>query len=209
MIDELIERTTLKALVAKRIVETVGSQELAAGARLLDDKMSSALGDGKATWRETSQLLEQPGVLAKSENGGTCNTKLSTQSVQDICEVRSLLEPEVAALAHWKLTRQDFHELVRLRERMGLERERKDYLNASNSGMAFRQFGRKSLGNVAPEEGFNREIKRVFTETLKVFKSENLIWGRSPCVQSQTEQNPASGKVRGDSPRKSETRGSV
>lgn len=228
----MFERKTLKTSVADHILDAIINRELQPGERLLENEMASSLGVAKTTLREALQYLEHQGVLTKSEKRGTYITELSPQDVRDFYEVRIMLEPEAAVLANRRLTNGDSDELERLLERMRVAGERRDYLNASKSDMAFHQLIWKASGNIALEKALNAvsvpmfafsglyllklfldntsayarichdhrvlldtlkagpagEVRKVFTEKLKVFQSENLIGAEALEANQSQEQ---------------------
>lgn len=175
-------RKTVKISVAEHLLEAIGKRELQPGERIIEGKMALSLGVAKSTLREALQDLEYQGVLMKFENRGTYVTKLTTQNVQDIYNVRIKLEPEAAVLAHHHLTPKDDTQLLALLNEMRNAGEQKDYFNASKNDMAFHQLVWKLSGNLALEKALNAISTPMFAFTglylLGLFSHSASDYGR-------------------------------
>ncbi|MGH9402355.1 MAG: GntR family transcriptional regulator [Terriglobia bacterium] len=150
-----IYRKTLRNHLGEHLLDAIINREIRPGDRIVEGKLARDLGVAKTTLREALNDLEHRGLIIKSSNGSTYVTKLTVNDVDNIYNVRLLLEPEAAALAHQRLTPRDYAHLAHLLDKMKAAGERKDYLDASKNDMVFHQVIWELSGNMVLARALN------------------------------------------------------
>lgn len=88
----------MKPSVADQMLDGIVNRGLCPGERILENEVAKSLGMARTTLREVRQYLENHAVMTKAENRGTYVTRLATQDVRDIYDVRMMFEPEAEGL---------------------------------------------------------------------------------------------------------------
>jgi DNA-binding GntR family transcriptional regulator len=136
-----VERVApLREQVADGMMRALLNGRFLPGERLTEGRVAEVLGVSRTPVREAFGVLEQRGILMRRDGGGIFVVKPSLRSLEDVFELRRLLEPYAARLAARRVKSTD---LARLRKAMAKLRK----LVPTGSAAA-----------IAEE---NREIRRV------------------------------------------------
>ena len=139
-----VERVApLREQVADGMMRALLNGRFLPGERLTEGRVAEVLGVSRTPVREAFGVLEQRGILTRRDGGGIFVVKPSLRSLEDVFELRRLLEPYAARLAARRVKSTD---LARLRKAMAKLRK----LVPTGSAAA-----------IAEE---NREIRRVLFE---------------------------------------------
>jgi DNA-binding GntR family transcriptional regulator len=84
------------------------------GDRLVEIDLCAVLNVSRTPLREAFNRLAHEGLVTASPYRGYSVAPLSAESFQDLCEVRRLIEPQVAALAAERATPEDTSRLLKL-----------------------------------------------------------------------------------------------
>ncbi len=84
------------------------------GSRLVEVELCTTLNVSRTPLREAFNRLAHEGLVLASPYRGYSVAPLSAGSFQDLCEVRRLIEPQVAALAAERATPEDTAQLLEL-----------------------------------------------------------------------------------------------
>jgi DNA-binding GntR family transcriptional regulator len=144
-----IEHQSLRQKVSADLLDAILRGELLPGDRLVEDKLARQLGVSKTTLREAFQGLEHQGLLTRNDHRGTFVTKLSQQEIEDAYAIRLRLEPMAAALAHQRMTPEDFSELTHLLDNVRAACEREDFADVFKNDTKFHQMIWHKSGNTA------------------------------------------------------------
>ena len=97
---EAVHVRSLAEAAAQSLREAIIAGKLKPGERLIEQKLASQLGIGQPTLREALKELEYQGFVRKLANKGrTFVTKLSTEDISKIHQVRMVLEVLAVDLA--------------------------------------------------------------------------------------------------------------
>lgn len=99
---------SLKGHVAARLRERIANGELALGAPLSDKALAEALGISRTPVREALLQLRSEGLVVMHPQSGTYVFDATPREVEDICQVRSILETGALQV----LTRRELPALV-------------------------------------------------------------------------------------------------
>lgn len=113
------QRSPIAEHVYERLIDMFISGEIAAGQRLSVDGLSRELQVSQTPIRRALTLLEADGLAHNSYLAGyTAAEKLTEEELDELFEVRLLIEPKAAALAAQRGTAEQFDEIEALSERM-------------------------------------------------------------------------------------------
>ena len=90
--DRLRRRSRIPEQVAVLVHDLIISGELKPGDRIVESRLAKKVGIGHPTVREALVALEHQGLVVRNANQGCFVTKLSSQEITQILNVRSCLE---------------------------------------------------------------------------------------------------------------------
>lgn len=106
------------SVLADRVYEALKHRILTCtlkpGDRLIELNLCATLNVSRTPLREAFNRLSHEGLVQASPYRGYSVAPLSARSFQDLCEVRRLIEPQVAALAAERATAEDTSKLLHL-----------------------------------------------------------------------------------------------
>jgi len=115
-------RFTLRESVADQIRSAIGDGSLTAGVHLAEVELSESLGVSRATLREALRQLQQEGLLTQDTRGRLSVRRVTAEEVDDIFEVRQMLEAlAVRRLCAKEERASDVDELRRKLDRLKIE----------------------------------------------------------------------------------------
>lgn len=127
----LIARKTVAMQVFERLRAMILSGELKGGEKLRQEKLASLLGVSRVPVREAINQLEAEGLVSVETHKGAVVTAFSIEALQEMYELRGLLEPWLLGLAIPKMAQEDFDAAERLLDEM-LENEAQVHWSAMN-----------------------------------------------------------------------------
>lgn len=113
-----IQRKTLAQEVADRLIEGISNDEYAIGEKLpIESELMKIYGVGRSSIREAIKILSIKGILNVQQGVGTfvvaknaqesLESQMNKAEIQDVQEVRSLLDSKIAAKAAMNRTEED------------------------------------------------------------------------------------------------------
>ncbi|UFH30925.1 FadR family transcriptional regulator [Chryseobacterium sp. C-71] len=113
-----IQRKTLAQEVADRLIEGISNDEYAIGEKLpIESELMKIYGVGRSSIREAIKILSIKGILNVQQGVGTfvvaknaqesLESQMNKAEIQDVQEVRSLLDSKIAAKAAINRTEED------------------------------------------------------------------------------------------------------
>lgn len=113
-----IQRKTLAQEVADRLIEGISSDEYAIGEKLpIESELMKIYGVGRSSIREAIKILSIKGILNVQQGVGTfvvaknaqesLESQMNKAEIQEVQEVRSLLDSKIAAKAAMNRTEED------------------------------------------------------------------------------------------------------
>jgi DNA-binding GntR family transcriptional regulator len=110
---EVLQQHSLNALVQRALERRILSGELAPGTKLVETDIAAALGVSRGPVREAFRTLAQSGLVHTEKNRGVRVRELAPEDVNDLYEVRAVLDGLIGRLAAKRIGRA---QLARLRE---------------------------------------------------------------------------------------------
>ncbi len=128
-----IRRETLETQVYQVLRTAILERQLASGERLVQDELATKLGTSRIPVRDALKRLEVEGLVTADERGSYFVSTFGVEDLEEIYDLRALLEPYAAAKAVNKLTAGELEALERLVQDMvqtaARDRERYVQLN--------------------------------------------------------------------------------
>lgn len=119
LIDQAREtHVTAQELVLHTVREAIMTNIFQPGVRLRQEELAEAFGTSRIPIREALRALEYEGLVQSIPHRGFTVTRLDADDVEEVYELRILLESEAVRLAIPLLTDEDMLELERLFDRM-------------------------------------------------------------------------------------------
>ena len=112
------ENATAQELVLSSVRTAILAGVLAPGARLRQEELADVFGTSRIPVREALRALEYEGLVTSEPHRGFTVTSLDADDVQEVYDLRILLESEAVKLALPLLTADDLEDLERLFARM-------------------------------------------------------------------------------------------
>ncbi len=165
---------SLRTRLTEWLFDAILRGDLAPGTRIVEGKLARQLEVAQTTLREALQELEHQGLVTKSERRGNFVTKLTPKDMEDIYVVRLELEPIAAALAHQRMTAEDYRQLARILDEMRRASDRQDYLQVLKLDMSFHQSIWRLSGNRFVEKALNVVCPPVFANYMIRISSGDL-----------------------------------
>lgn len=114
----LRERRALRVDVRESLTQAIARGHFKPGERIVESRVAREMGVSQATIRESLRELEATGIVDYSTNRGCVVRKLERADIDEMYEMRALLEGEAARRAVTRLTPDDLAELDALVDEM-------------------------------------------------------------------------------------------
>lgn len=127
---ELLRAQSLTSLVQSELERRIISGEIAAGAKLNEVDVASALGVSRGPVREAFRALSQAGLVSVEKNRGVFVRQVSLAEASEYYEVRAALEGLIGRLAAERITAEELDQLrviVRRMHRVQKSRRAEEY----------------------------------------------------------------------------------
>jgi len=121
-----IEYKNLNQLVYERLRSEIFEGKLPPGSRIKQEEITQKLGVSRTPVREALQRLEAIGLIQSVRRGSAIVSPISRKRIDEIFELRALLESHAAVSAADKLTEKDFKKLHKLISEMDVHYSDRD-----------------------------------------------------------------------------------
>lgn len=111
---DIIKKSTLRNDVSRKIRESIFSNELKPGERIVETKLAKELGVSQSPVREAIRELELMGIIESKPYLGTFVKKLTTKDIRDAYKVRTYLEMLAVSEAIKYITETDLEKMGEL-----------------------------------------------------------------------------------------------
>jgi DNA-binding GntR family transcriptional regulator len=116
-----IQHRTIAAAVAESLRHRILDGDFKAGFPLRQDALASEFGVSRIPIREALMQLEAEGLVKIHPHRGAIVSELSTDEVQELFELRALLEPRLLRASVGHLTSNDYDKLSRILQEYSAE----------------------------------------------------------------------------------------
>jgi DNA-binding GntR family transcriptional regulator len=146
-----IKNRTLSSVIAEKLRQEILDGTHASGAQLRQDALAAAFGVSRIPLREAFFQLEAEGLLQIIPHKGAIVTALSPLEINDIFDLRAVLEPRLLTHSIPHLTNQDFDALMVIQSQFSDAIESKDLRvwGALNAQLHMTLYSRSQLTQTA------------------------------------------------------------
>ena len=142
-----IKRSILRNRLSSHLFDAILHGELQPGERIVEGRLARELGVAQGTLREALQELEHQGLVTKYDHRGSFVSKLTTEDIEDIYQVRLELEPLAAKRAYERMDEEQFAHLASLVEQMRVLGKKRDFVDLLKTDLAFHRAVWRLSGN--------------------------------------------------------------
>lgn len=165
----LLQNNSLATLVQAEIEKLILSGAIPAGGKLTEANLAVQLGVSRGPVREAFRMLEEAGLVRTEKNRGVFVRSIPLQEVQDIFELRAVLEQHVGTKVAQLATAADVRGLRTLLREMEQAAKLGDASAYHRSNLAFHD----RLFELAGNTKLTATYKRLVNE-LTLFRRQNL-----------------------------------
>ncbi|WP_265132378.1 FadR/GntR family transcriptional regulator [Chryseobacterium oranimense] len=205
-----IQRRTLAQEVAERLIEGIINDQYSIGEKLpIEPELMKIYGVGRSSIREAIKILSIKGVLSVQQGVGTfvtsknvqesLETKIDKAEIEEVYEVRSVLDSKIAARAAIHRSEEDLKKMkmyLDLREKLAGENQA---LECYQADINFHISIAEACGNALLEEIYkitSKHILRSFesshnnnTDSFKI--SQKIHMDLYQCIENKDPENAA------------------
>lgn len=114
----LVDKSTLHQRVVSQLREAILRGEFQPGERLVQEELAEAMGVSRMPIREAIRQLEKEGLVTVEAHKGAYVTPLTAEDIEEIYELRAILEAKAVERSLPNLTDEDKRRLRQLSEAM-------------------------------------------------------------------------------------------
>lgn len=146
-----IKNRTLSSVIAERLRQEILEGTRASGAQLRQDALATAFGVSRIPLREALFQLEAEGLVQIVPHKGAIVTTLSPFEINDVFDLRALLEPRLFKHSIPHLTEEDFDALAAIQSKFSAAIGSKDMRvwGALNAQLHMTLYSRSQLSQTA------------------------------------------------------------
>lgn len=166
-----IQPEVLKDKVVETLRDAILAGDLRSGERLIEGHLIKQLGVSRAPLRDALWQLEKQGYVRMVPHKGTYVISLSVQEIEEIYDVRAVLEGHAAGLAKQRIRPQDVKELRKFLKARQNALSQGDLPAIFNNDLMFHQYIWTLSGNRKLEKVLQNICPGLFTYLLVKYQS--------------------------------------
>lgn len=145
--EHLIIQKPLSELIADQIKRSIWKKELQFGDRLLETELSEKFDVSRSTIREALKILEIEELVISKARKGTYITQFSDKDVEEITELRAMIEARAFIHALPRMEEKHYLDLEKIIAKMKTGAENKDWNELFDLDMQFHRYVVDLSGN--------------------------------------------------------------
>lgn len=145
--ESLILQRPLSELIADQIKQSIWNKELQFGDRLLETELAEKFDVSRSTIREALKILEIEELVISKSRKGTYITQFSDKDLDEITELRTMIESHAFIDAIPRLEMKHLQELEKITEKMKKGADREDWSELFDLDMQFHSYVVNLSGN--------------------------------------------------------------
>lgn len=138
--DKTIRIKSLGVVVADEIRRRIWTKEFKFGERLIEADLATEMGISRSSLREAFQILEHEALVENVARKGTFINQFTKNDLEEIKEVRLLIEVPALVQAVSKITEKDFEYLEGLLELIKLQIKEENWYKLFDLDMQFHHY---------------------------------------------------------------------
>ena len=177
----LLQNNSLTTLVQAEIEKLILSGAIGGGEKLTESSLAEQLGVSRGPVREAFRMLEEAGLVRTEKNRGVFVRTISLQEVQEIFELRALLEQHVGSKAAQQAKAADVRALKVMLRQMDQAAKTADAAAFHESNLAFHDRLFAVAGNSKLTAMYTRLVNELrlcrrlnlTPESMKIYAAEH------------------------------------
>ncbi|GAA0590564.1 GntR family transcriptional regulator [Virgibacillus siamensis] len=145
--DNIIVQKPLSELIADQLKKDIWSESIKFGDRLLETDLAEHFDVSRSTIREAFKILETEELIVSKARKGTYVADFTEQDLNEIIELRTLIESQAFKKAMPKLDEQQLEKLKKITEQMKIKADEHDWNGLFDLDMEFHSFVVNLCGN--------------------------------------------------------------
>ncbi|GAA0447099.1 GntR family transcriptional regulator [Lentibacillus halophilus] len=140
-------RKSLSGFIADQLKSRIWNKEIQLGERLLESDLAYVFDVSRSTIREALISLESEGIAVSHARKGTYVASFSQQDIDEIIELRTLLEKHAFAQAYYFLEKHHVNDLQAVVDQMKTKADESNWNALFNLDMQFHNYVVRMCGN--------------------------------------------------------------
>lgn len=145
--DNIILQKPLSQLIADQLKRKIWNKEIRFGERLLESELAENYDVSRSTIREALKILEIEELVISKARKGTYVADFTQQDLDEIIELRTLIESQAFTKAIPKLDREHIQDLEKITEQMKEKVNEKNWNDLFDLDMKFHSYVVNLCGN--------------------------------------------------------------
>jgi DNA-binding GntR family transcriptional regulator len=174
--EDIIVRKSLGEIIANHLKQDIYNQKIKFGERLIEADLAERFDVSRSTIRESLKILEQEELVMSKSRKGTFVSEFTEQDLDEMTELRLIIEPKAFMNALSCMERKNFQDLEQIIEKMKMEAENSNWNALFDLDMQFHQYVINMCGNsriIKIYESINVQI-RVYLAHLDQYYSSPM-----------------------------------
>lgn len=142
-----IQSQSLSSVICDQLEEMILAGKIQSGERINESQLSNVLGVSRAPIREACRQLERSGMVEVRINRGTYVKEIDIQEVEELYEIRAVLDALAGEKAAQVITSKQLRELERHLEKMGTATEGENHAHYFDANLEFHMCIMRIAGN--------------------------------------------------------------
>jgi DNA-binding GntR family transcriptional regulator len=183
----------------ERLRDAIITGHFAPGARLIERELCEAMGVSRTSIREVLRRLEAEQLIEVEPRRGPIVARLSRKQVEEIYEVRALLEAAIVRRFAVEASAENIGELRRIYEKLSVVRDQRDVAAIVNTTREFSEYmmavvDHELIGDIHQKLTARISVARVFAISLPGRLQQSA--GELAAVMDAIERRDADGAAR-------------
>ncbi|WP_099159762.1 GntR family transcriptional regulator [Virgibacillus ndiopensis] len=145
--DSIILQKPLSQLIADQLKRRIWNKEIQFGERLLETDLAEKYDVSRSTIREALKILEIEELVISQARKGTYVADFTQQDLDEIIELRTLIEAKAFKHAIFRLEEKHFQDLEEIINQMKVKVDKKDWNELFDLDMKFHSYVVNLCGN--------------------------------------------------------------
>lgn len=174
--EDIIVRKSLGEIIANHLKQDIYNQKIKFGERLIEADLAERFDVSRSTIRESLKILEQEELVISKSRKGTFVSEFTEQDLDEMTELRLIIEPKAFMNALSRMEIKNFQELEQIIEKMKMKAEDGNWNALFDLDMQFHQYVINMCGNsriIKIYESINVQI-RVYLAHLDQYYSNPM-----------------------------------
>lgn len=177
--ENALLKKSLGELIAEQLRQDIYNRRIKFGERLIESNLAEKFDVSRSSIREALSILEKEELVTSRARKGTFVSEFTRQDLEEMMELRLLLEPQAFRNALVKMNESNFQHLESIVNRMKEEAEQNNWNALFNLDSEFHQYVIQLCGNsriVKFYESLSVQIRVYFSHLYQYYTSSMAFY---------------------------------